>query len=141
MSADDIVFFDTNILVYADDSSDPRKKSVSADLVLSAMERSAARVSSQALSEYFVTVTKKIESPLPFEAAARRVELFMTMPVIPIDAKMVLSALSAMKRYGLAYWDALIVCAASASGARILYSEDFNAGQSYFDVKVVNPYR
>jgi predicted nucleic acid-binding protein len=35
------------------------------------------------------------------------------------------------ERYRISYWDAAIVAAARALGARVLYSEDLNHGQDY----------
>jgi predicted nucleic acid-binding protein len=43
-------------------------------------------------------------------------------------------------RYGISYWDATIIAAAHALGAKILYTEDLNDGQRYGDVQVVNPF-
>ena len=43
------------------------------------------------------------------------------------------------RRYRLSFWDALIVQAASAAAARVLYSEDLSHGQAYGTVQVVNP--
>lgn len=46
----------------------------------------------------------------------------------------------AIKRFGISFWDALVMHAAESSGARTLYSEDFNNGQTYGNVQVVNPF-
>jgi predicted nucleic acid-binding protein len=140
MIAADSYFLDTNVLVYADDSRDSAKRQRSESLILDGIDRSSARISAQVLGEYFVTVTKKIATPLSPDLARRRVELFSTMPVLPIDARLVSTALSAMRRYDIAYWDALIVCAAAAMECSVLYSEDLNPGQDYLGVRVVNPY-
>ena len=40
----------------------------------------------------------------------------------------------------ISFWDALIVQAAHASGAEILYSEDLSDGQRYGAVQVINPF-
>jgi predicted nucleic acid-binding protein len=42
-------------------------------------------------------------------------------------------------RYKTSFWDALILQAAEDAGASILYSEDFEAGQRYGAIQVVNP--
>jgi predicted nucleic acid-binding protein len=43
-------------------------------------------------------------------------------------------------QYQLSYWDAAIIAAAEALGARDLYSEDMNHGQIYGSVRVINPF-
>jgi len=42
-------------------------------------------------------------------------------------------------RYKISFWDALVLQAAEQSGAAVLYSEDFAAGQHYGPVQVMNP--
>ena len=54
-------------------------------------------------------------------------------------AESVLVALGIEGRYNISFWDALIVQAAESCGAEVLYSEDLADGQSYGDVRVVNP--
>jgi predicted nucleic acid-binding protein len=51
----------------------------------------------------------------------------------------VLDALDLEARYGISFWDALVLQAALSAGVTILYSEDFSAGQKYGSVQVINP--
>ena len=44
------------------------------------------------------------------------------------------------ERWGLNYWDALILAAAERAGCDTVYSEDLSAGQTYGAVTVQNPY-
>ena len=53
----------------------------------------------------------------------------------------ILEALDLEARYQISFWDALVVQAAQASGAEILYSEDLSDGQTYGTVRVINPLR
>ncbi len=53
----------------------------------------------------------------------------------------ILEALDAEARYKVSFWDALVLHAAQASGAEILYSEDLSDGQRYGSVRVMNPFR
>jgi len=50
-----------------------------------------------------------------------------------------MQALDIEGRDGIPFRDALIVQAAGSCGAEVLYSEDLAEGQSYGDVRVVNP--
>ena len=58
------------------------------------------------------------------------------MPVLGYD-----EALDFEARYHISFWDALILHAAHASGAALLYSEDLSDAQTYGSVRVVNPVR
>ena len=51
----------------------------------------------------------------------------------------ILEALDLEARYRISFWDALVLQAAQASGAEVLYSEDLSDGQMYGPLRVVNP--
>jgi predicted nucleic acid-binding protein len=59
--------------------------------------------------------------------------------VVTNTGKSIVDALQIEERYQISFWDALVVHAAEASGAAILYSEDLSDGQTYRGVRVVNP--
>jgi predicted nucleic acid-binding protein len=44
-------------------------------------------------------------------------------------------------RYGLHYWDCLVVAAAQHSSCRYLLSEDMGHEQYYDSVQVINPFK
>ncbi len=44
-------------------------------------------------------------------------------------------------RYQISFWDSLILAAAEAGGAEVLYTEDLNDGQKYVGILVRNPFR
>ena len=59
---------------------------------------------------------------------------------VDIDAQLVERAIETLRRYGISYWDALIVAAAEHSGCRKLLSEDLNSDQLYHGIVVVDPF-
>jgi predicted nucleic acid-binding protein len=44
-------------------------------------------------------------------------------------------------QYQISFWDGLILAAAEAGGAEMLYTEDLNDGQQYGGILVRNPFR
>jgi predicted nucleic acid-binding protein len=58
---------DTNILVYAYDRSEPRKAALAADLLTFLAVSGQGMLLLQVLAEFFVTVTRKIARPFPFD--------------------------------------------------------------------------
>jgi predicted nucleic acid-binding protein len=68
-------FFDTNILVYADDDDAPAKQRRARDLVYEHRRGGTGVVSLQILQEYFVTLTRKLK--LDAQIARRKVELLV----------------------------------------------------------------
>lgn len=137
----DRFFLDTNIFVYAHDGQDREKQSVSRRLIFDAIKNESGVISAQVLSEFWVTVTRKIPDPLPLDSAMRAIELYGSLDIKEIDYQLVLSAISLQKKYLLSYWDSLIISAAKGSMCRILYSEDLNSGQDIEGVVVVNPFQ
>jgi predicted nucleic acid-binding protein len=58
----------------------------------------------------------------------------------PNDHATVEAAWAVESRYGLSYWDALIVAAAQAQGCRYLLSEDLQHGQQFGRLQIVDPF-
>jgi len=66
-------FFDTNVLIYADDKGAPAKQRRSLELIEEHRRARTGVVSLQVLQEYFVTATRKLQ--LDARIARRKVEL------------------------------------------------------------------
>jgi predicted nucleic acid-binding protein len=133
-------FLDTNILVYAYDSSDPEKQATAQKLLTQGIEQEDAVLSAQVLGEFFVVVTRRIKEPLSPEQAEQVIDLLSILPVVEVDAKLVKRAILLHKESQASYWDSLIVSAAERAGCTKILSEDLNAGQAYLDVRVENPF-
>ena len=61
--------------------------------------------------------------------AGRIVRVLLNLPLVIIDADLLLAALAMEERYRISFSDALIVSAANTAGAQVLYTEDLNDGQ------------
>lgn len=133
-------FFDTNILIYASDRSEPEKQSQARRLLKHAIENETGAVSTQVLSEFFTVVTRRIRSPLSIEEAEHVIEQLTILPVVAVDVALIRQAIGTCRRYQTSYWDALIVAAAERAGCTRIISEDLNPGQIYHNVAVVNPF-
>lgn len=131
-------FVDTNVWVYAVDGDAGAKR----DAAASALDPSRTElvVSSQVLSEFYVTVTRKLRRPMAEDAAARLVDQMRRLPVVAIDDHHVAAAIAGRWSWGLSYWDALIVAAAERAGCERLLSEDLSDGATYGSVRVENPF-
>jgi len=132
------VFFDTNVLVYAavGTGKDELKRKRALDLIRSEDFGTSAQV----LQEFFVTVVKKAARPLSAAAALEWIEQWAAFPCQSIDHQLVRIAIEQSERFAISYWDAAILAAAEALGAHTVFSEDFNAGQRYGKLRVVNPF-
>jgi len=131
-------FVDTNVLVYLHDKADARKQSAAQDVLLD--DDLDLVISAQVLSEFFVTVTRKIAEPVPLDDAIRLVSGLSELEVVPLNRNLVVDATRTAREFQLSYWDALIIEAAAQSGAGVLLSEDLNAGSTLRDVTIENPF-
>ncbi len=131
-------FVDTNILVYADDQADPRKRDIARDLLQTAILEGKAKLSFQVLTEFFNVATRKLG--LPAAAARRRVDIYASLEVFKPAVVDLLAAIDLHRLHQLSIWDALIVRAAHASGCRVLYTEDLQHGRRFDGLEVINPF-
>ena len=134
------VFVDTNVLVYTRDDSEPDKQQRAQAWMAELWESRTGRTSVQVLNEFYVTVTRKLSPAMPVaEARADVLDLGEWDPVVLTDA-LLGRAWAIEDRYGLFYWDSLIVAAAQVEGCRHLLTEDLQDGLRLDSVTVVNPF-
>jgi predicted nucleic acid-binding protein len=132
-------FFDTNVLIYADDKGAPAKQRRALNLVAEHRRAGTGVVSLQVLQEYFVTVTRKLR--VDSRVARRKVELLAEFDVAAPEVSDILAAIDLHRLHGFSFWDALILRAAKQTGCSILLSEDFQDTREIDGVHIVNPFR
>jgi predicted nucleic acid-binding protein len=135
----DKYFVDTNILMYAHDAAAGAKHDRARALVEELWRDRTGVVSTQVLQELSVNLRKKVRRPLDAKATRDIVADYLTWQVIVNGGESILEAIDLEARYQISFWDALVVQAAQASGAEVLYSEDLSDGQQYGSVRVRNP--
>lgn len=124
------VFFDTNILVYLFDGGSPSKQARARDVLEQHTRAGETLLSTQVLQEFYVAVTRKLASPLPFDVALEALRELAILPVVRVDTPLILSAAKFARDRQLSFWDALFVQAAIEGGATRLYSRTCNTGSS-----------
>lgn len=134
------VFLDTNVLVYLFDTDTPAKQRRVQELLSNRELRARLILSTQVLQEFYVSVTRKLATPLGLEAAFQAVQDLAAFPVVQIDTPLILLAIQRSGKTKISFWDALIVEAALVTGATVLYSEDFQDGAVFGRVRVMNPF-
>jgi predicted nucleic acid-binding protein len=134
------VFVDTNVLVYARDRTDEEKNRVALAWLSALWDARAGRLSWQVLQEYYVTVTRRLDSPRDPALAREDVASLVTWRPGSIGLSTMDAAWSLEDRFQLSWWDALIVAAAGAAECTHLLSEDLQDGQVFDGVTVVSPF-
>ncbi len=135
---DEVLFLDTNVLVYLFDFDEADKKMIAEGIFSDHLE---IRFSTQVLQEFYVTVTRKLGRPMPPEQALIAVEHFQTYPVATITNDLVTRGIRRSIDARLSFWDALIVETALAEKADLLVTEDLQDGWVIGSMRVWNPFK
>jgi predicted nucleic acid-binding protein len=133
-----LAFFDTNVLVYADDASAPEKRERAISLIVEHQRQKSSVISLQVLQEYFAAATGKLG--VAAETAQRKVEILARGNVVRFTERDVIGAIELHRLMRISFWDAMIVHAARAANAAVLYSEDLGNGSVLAGVTVRNPF-
>jgi predicted nucleic acid-binding protein len=133
-----LAFFDTNVLVYADDASSPEKQNRAIALLAEHLRRGTAVVSLQVLQDYFAAATRKLG--VAPETAQRKVEILARARVVRFEPGDIIAAIELHRLTRISFWDALIVHAARSAGVQALYTEDLQPGAVLGGVRMINPF-
>lgn len=134
------IFVDTNVLVYSRDASEPDKQERAQEWMTRLWETKSGCTSIQVLNEFYVTVTRKLRPALPVKEARADINDLQEWPVVPLDDALLDSVWAVEDRYGLSYWDSLVIAAALSMGCSHLLTEDLQDGQMLDGLHVVNPF-
>ncbi len=134
------VFVDTNVLIYARDTSEREKQPLARAWVDALWMARRARLSYQVLSEYYVSVTRKLDPGLDHEVAQADVRDLLAWRPVMVDGPVLEETWRLEARFDLHFWDAQIVAAAKSAGCRYLLTEDLQSGQDLGGVMVVSPF-
>jgi len=140
MADDRVTFVDTNVLVYAHDRSETRKKPVAQAMLDALWRNRTGALSTQVLQEFYVVATRKFDPPMPRAAAREIVALYGEWPIVHLDVPLILAASKLEEHHAFSFWDALIVEAARRSGATRLLTEDLQAGRRIGGIRIENPF-
>jgi predicted nucleic acid-binding protein len=133
-----LAFFDTNVLIYADDASAPRTQERAISLVAEHQRQNSSVLSLQVLQEYFAAATRKLG--VAAETAQRKVEILARGKVVRFTERDVIAAIELHRLNRISFWDAMIAHAARAANCAVLYSEDLGHGSILAGVLVQNPF-
>lgn len=131
-------FIDTNILLYGYDCDAGVKRDLALPLIEEGWKHPGRNaVSVQVLQEFYVNFLRLGQD---HEEAVRVIEDLMVWPVIDNSLERFGHGLALKQQFQVSLWDAMILAAAQASGARELITEDLNPGQDYGGVVAINPF-
>ncbi|HXE62339.1 MAG TPA: PIN domain-containing protein [Bryobacteraceae bacterium] len=135
MTDRDSAFFDTNVLIYAFTSEDPRKK-IAEELIIK-----GGTIGVQTLNE-FVSV-KRQKSRASWEDLLYWLGIIekLCSPPLPMTASTHLLGLQIAQTYGYHIYDSLMLAAAVEANCTIFYTEDLHHGHKLGDLTIRNPFK
>lgn len=132
-------FLDSNVLVYAYVLGDLRRQEIAQALVRKALQGELV-ASPQVIAEFAATLLHKALPTLSPPEVIFVLDKLGPLKLVAPDLGIVRRAVEVRDRYGVHFYDGMIVAAAERGGCRRIWSEDLNAGQEYFGVRVENPF-
>ena len=126
-------FFDTNILVYAQETG------VKADRARALLE-AGGKLSVQVLNEFSAVSRRKQGRDWREISEAISDALALVDPPLSLTLDLHAAARALAEAHRLSFYDALIVAAAIEAGCDTLFSEDMQHGRTIGGLAIVNPF-
>ena len=137
----DRFFLDTNIFIYALPANPTPKQERAAELVERAVHSGAGVISYQVVQEFFSVAFRRFTPKMTFAEAEQYLATTLhSLVMVHSSYWLFIEALTLSRRHSLSWYDSLILAAASESECGILYSEDFQHGQRFGNLKIQNPF-
>ncbi|MEJ2055728.1 MAG: PIN domain-containing protein [Calditrichaceae bacterium] len=133
----DKIFVDTNIIIYANDRRDKKKQLESITIIKQLLKNGNGTLSTQVLQEYAYVAVKKIGQS--YNAVLRQLKILEAFEIINQSPDQIRRSIEIMHLYKINFWDACIISNAEQANCSIIYSEDFNTGQFYSGIQIINP--
>lgn len=133
-----MTFIDTNVLVYATLGQDPAKMRRAREVLAELRSEETGVLSLQVLRELASVLYRK--SGWPEAQVQKTVDGIAVFPCLEETRKTLRRGMALKARYGLQFYDALVIAAAIEAGCDTVYSEDMGNGAVYEGVRVVNPF-
>ena len=139
MSANQIIFIDSNILIYSLYGTDEQKQLIGK--ILSHHDNTPL-LSIQVLKEFAnVSIRKKLHKTST-ELKKHLSKIKISFNVAEITTDTILQALDIRDRYKYSFYDSLIIATALENKCMILYSEDLQHNQGIGKkMKILNPFK
>ena len=132
-------FIDSNVFIYAADSKSRMKRTIARELISKAVASGECKINVQVLNEFSSVARRKLG--LTVDEIKAYLQMFRALTVLPLSEGVTEKGLDVMQRYGIQFYDSLLLVSAAESGCSEFISEDLNDGQIYCGMKVVNPFK
>lgn len=139
----DRTFLDTNIFIYAIDTSskEKKKRELARELIKQHIINESGVISIQVLQEFFQVSTHKIKKPLSIEEAQEFLKYISILQIVRPDYNMVAAAIHLHKNNSISFWDSMILQCAKVADCAVVLSEDLQDGFKLDEMIIKNPFK
>jgi len=130
---------DTNILIYAVDAREERKRELAARIIEMAATLDCP-LALQVVGEFYAAATTKLKLGAR-DAGTRAAQLMAGFESFPYSVHAVRAALEEAPKGRFSFWDAALLASAAEAGCTTIFSEDMADGARFGSIAVVNPFR
>lgn len=135
-----LVFVDTNVLLYAQDESEPAKRPRAQAWLEHLWHERLGRISMQVLSEYYVNLKRMAGSRLTTQDAWESASNYFAWKPLHADEALLRRAQEIEQRYRINWWDCMVVGAAQMQDCDLLLTEDLQDRAIFGSVMVRSPF-
>lgn len=138
----DKCFLDTNVFIYAIDTSPDLKgkREGARHLIEEQIQNETGVISIQVLQEFYQVSTHRIQVPLSSEEALEYLHYMAVLDTVHPEFEMLVAGIRLHEKHSISFWDALIIQAALTAGCTLLLSEDLRHGFKIDQLTVENPF-
>jgi predicted nucleic acid-binding protein len=133
-------FVDTNVIVYSLDLTAGTKNLRARELMERLWADQRGAVSVQVFQELYVTITRKVRTPITPRRAIEIIEELAGWMVHAPTAADIVAAAQLSVRHQISFWDAMVVRSALETGSSVIWTEDLQHGQKIESVAIRNPF-
>lgn len=141
MTGSALVFVDTNVLLATFDDANPARQAKAREWVSWCWRTRTGRISTQVLNELYNNAITRFRQGVSAHQARTQVRRLRLWQPPHLDRHTVDGAWDLQDRYGLGYWDALIVSSAHQQGCTHVLSDAFEHGRQFDAVTILDPSR
>lgn len=133
------ILVDTNVILYSLDPVAPTKQARCVAWLKALTVANSMLVSPQVCSETRVNAQKKLK--LPAHLARQAAENLLPWCLAPLGPEQVQTGLALEARYGVSWWDAILIASAIGAGCTHLLSEDRQSAATIAGVRILDPFQ
>jgi predicted nucleic acid-binding protein len=135
----DLLFADTNLLVYAMDPTEPQKRARASEVLLACGDSGVLMTSPQTLNECYRVLADK-RRLVPIDQARAYVATFAPTCRAPLDWQTIMRAWAIADVRPYNWWDCVMLASALRASCTAFLTEDLVTGDDIDGMLVVNPF-